>query len=63
MEPTLRTGNILLTDHLSPRFGFINVGDIVVAQSPEKHFVCKRITNTAGDRVKYKGNVIAVLAP
>ena len=51
MEPTLSTGDIVLTEHISARFGHINRGDIVVARSPGKpaEHICKRIIAIGGD--------------
>jgi signal peptidase I len=60
MEPTLETGNVLLTDYLSPRFGRVNVGDIVVAKTPKNDYVCKRVVSSSGDRVNYRGRIIPV---
>lgn len=54
MEPTLETNNILLTEHISPRFNRLRKGDIVIARSPSnpKQNICKRITALPGDKVK-----------
>ncbi|XP_023942871.1 mitochondrial inner membrane protease subunit 1 [Bicyclus anynana] len=54
MEPTLETNNILLTEHITPRFQRLCKGDIVIAKCPRnpKQYVCKRITGLPGDRVR-----------
>lgn len=51
MEPTLKTGDIILTDHISPRFGRLSRGDIIVARSPRKpkEHICKRVVAVGGD--------------
>jgi signal peptidase I len=51
MEPTLSTGDIVLTEHVTPRFGQMNRGDIIVARSPRKpsDYICKRIIAVGGD--------------
>lgn len=54
MEPTLVTNNILVTEHLSPRFRRLQKGDIIIAKSPTnpKQNICKRITGLPGDRMR-----------
>lgn len=53
MEPTLESKNILLTEHISPRFQMLKKGDIVIAISPTnpEQNICKRIKGMPGDRV------------
>eukprot|EP00871_Galdieria_phlegrea_P004988 jgi/Galph1/5490/GphlegSOOS_G4133.1 len=46
MEPTLHsTGDVVVFEHLTPRFGSLQVGDVVVAKAPSNphSYVCKRI--------------------
>lgn len=54
MEPTIFSNNILVTEHISPRFKNIERGDIVIAKSPSnpKQHICKRVTAVEGDKVK-----------
>lgn len=54
MEPTLHTNDVLLTEHITPRFRKIDRGDIVIAKSPfdPKQYICKRIAGLPGDKVK-----------
>ena len=57
MLPTLhQAGDIVLVEHITPLLGGIQVGDVVVAQSPTKvgQIVCKRVAGLPGDRVKCK---------
>jgi len=51
MEPTLRTGDFILSDHITPRFGQLNRGDIIIARSPTnpKEHICKRVMGVSGD--------------
>jgi len=53
MEPTLSTGDIILTDQITPRLGQLNRGDIVVARSPRKprEHICKRVIALSGDSI------------
>ncbi|KAJ9581991.1 hypothetical protein L9F63_003681 [Diploptera punctata] len=53
MEPTLFSNDILLTEHITPRFESIKKGDIVIAKSPSnpRMNVCKRVTGMPGDKV------------
>ncbi|CAL8106942.1 unnamed protein product [Orchesella dallaii] len=61
MEPTLRTRDILLTEHISPRLKRIDIGDVVVARSPQDHrCVCKRVVAGPGDTVLYKNDMFTV---
>lgn len=51
MEPNLRSNDILLTEHITPRTGNMNRGDIIVARAPYNpgQFICKRIVALPGD--------------
>lgn len=61
MEPTLKTRDVLLTDHVSPRLKKIEVGDVVVAKSPADYrYVCKRVVAGPGDIVLFKNNTFTV---
>lgn len=61
MEPTLKTRDVLLTDHISPRLKKIGVGDVVVAKSPDDYrYVCKRVVAGPGDIVLFKNNTFTV---
>ncbi len=61
MEPTLKTRDVLLTDHISPRLKKIEVGDVVVAKSPDDYrYVCKRVVAGPGDIVLFKNNTFTV---
>ena len=51
MEPTIHPSDVILTNKLTPRFGSLHVGDIVVCKSmtnPDNH-VCKRIVGLQYD--------------
>jgi len=48
MENELYDGNILLTEHISPRWGNLNRGDIV---SNPCQFICKRVVALPGDHL------------
>ncbi|KDR13846.1 mitochondrial inner membrane protease subunit 1 [Zootermopsis nevadensis] len=53
MEPTIYSNDILLTEHITPRFQRIKKGDIIIAKSPSNPqiHVCKRVTGMPGDKV------------
>lgn len=54
MEPTIHTNDILLTDHISPRFKNIKHGDIIIAKCPTnpKENICKRVVGLPGDKIR-----------
>lgn len=46
MEPTLNaSGDIVVFEHISPRWGTLEPGDVVVARSPSSphSYICKRV--------------------
>eukprot|EP00639_Heterosigma_akashiwo_P000978 CAMPEP_0194582282 /NCGR_PEP_ID=MMETSP0292-20121207/15472_1 /TAXON_ID=39354 /ORGANISM="Heterosigma akashiwo, Strain CCMP2393" /LENGTH=163 /DNA_ID=CAMNT_0039436325 /DNA_START=31 /DNA_END=519 /DNA_ORIENTATION=- len=52
MLPTLsKSGDVVLQEKLTPRFGKLEIGDVVILTSPTDTAknVCKRITGLAGD--------------
>lgn len=53
MKPTIQSGDIVLTDHLSVSFNKIKKGDIVICKSPRapQEYICKRVVAMEGDRV------------
>ncbi|KAI4333431.1 hypothetical protein L6164_018248 [Bauhinia variegata] len=56
MLPTLNlSGDVLILDHVSPRLGKLQVGDLVSVQSPlnPKRVLTKRILGMEGDTVTY----------
>lgn len=57
MEPTLFSNNVLVTEHISPRFNKIQRGDIVIAKCPTnpKQHICKRVIGIPGDHVNVSG--------
>ncbi|XP_065215952.1 mitochondrial inner membrane protease subunit 1 [Planococcus citri] len=54
MQPTLYTGDIVISEFISIRNYRFNYGDIVVSKSlsDPKQFICKRITGLPGDKMK-----------
>ncbi|KAK4312890.1 hypothetical protein Pmani_015715 [Petrolisthes manimaculis] len=54
MEPTIFSEDIILTEHITPRFNRINRGDVIIARSPSnpRHHICKRVVALGGDKVK-----------
>ena len=54
MEPTIYSKDVILTEHITPRFNRISRGDVIIARSPSNphHHICKRVTGLEGDRVK-----------
>ena len=68
MEPTLHTGDRILVNKLSVRFGTINVGDIIVFKAPPKEHcgdgnypdLVKRVIGLPGDVMSSKGNTVYV---
>jgi len=64
MQPTLRTDDLLLTEQVSVRMGWIDIGDIVVSRVPDPaagtKCVCKRVVAQSGDLVHYQGKTIKV---
>ncbi|XP_064482421.1 mitochondrial inner membrane protease subunit 1-like [Ornithodoros turicata] len=62
MEPTIKTRDIVLTEHVSIALRNIQSrGDIVVAKSPSNplQFVCKRIKAVPGD-IQTSGQVVPI---
>uniref|UniRef100_A0A2P2JUE3 Mitochondrial inner membrane protease subunit n=1 Tax=Rhizophora mucronata TaxID=61149 RepID=A0A2P2JUE3_RHIMU len=56
MLPTLNlTGDIILAERISHRFGKVGPGDIVLVRSPEnpRKIVTKRLMGTEGDSVTF----------
>jgi signal peptidase I len=52
MTPTLRTGDQILAERLTPRFGQLERGDLVVFKAPAtRALMVKRVVALAGDRV------------
>lgn len=68
MNPTLHTGDRILVDKLSVRFGTINVGDIVVFKAPPAEHcddgaysdLVKRVIGLPGQTLTSKGNNVYV---
>lgn len=56
MEPALYTNNVLLIDCITPRYGSIVRGDIIIAKSPNdpQTHICKRVVGLPGDEIKLK---------
>mmetsp|Transcript_23526 Transcript_23526/g.28982 ORF Transcript_23526/g.28982 Transcript_23526/m.28982 type:complete len:159 (+) Transcript_23526:264-740(+) len=55
MLPTFNcAGDIVVVEHITPRFGTLKVGHVVLANSPTnpKKTICKRIKGFGGDVVK-----------
>ena len=56
MLPTMNlTGDVILAEHISSRFGKLSVGDVVLVSSPEnpRKTVTKRILGLEGDKVAF----------
>jgi len=53
MEPTIKTNDVIVTEHITPSYGQLSRSDIVVSRSPcnPKQYICKRIVGIAGDQV------------
>ncbi|XP_044748283.1 mitochondrial inner membrane protease subunit 1 [Coccinella septempunctata] len=53
MEPTIFTDDIIITEHITPRFQQIQKGDIVIAKCPHNPLqnICKRVKGLPGDKV------------
>jgi signal peptidase I len=52
MAPTLHTGDQILAERLTPRFGHLERGDLVVFRAPAtRALLVKRVVALAGDRV------------
>ncbi|KAG7595115.1 LexA/Signal peptidase-like superfamily [Arabidopsis thaliana x Arabidopsis arenosa] len=59
MLPTLNlTGDVILAEHLSHRFGKIGLGDVVLVRSPRdpNRMVTKRILGLEGDRLTFSAD-------
>jgi len=56
MEPTITSGDIIITEHISNIFNYYEKGDIIIARSPTnpRQHICKRITGLSGDRTRGK---------
>lgn len=65
MEPTLQSNNILITEHLTPRFHRLRKGDIIIAKNPSnpKQNICKRITGVSGDKVRGQFSLRSHIVP
>lgn len=56
MLPTMNlTGDVILAEHITSRFGKLSVGDVVLVSSPEnpRKTVTKRILGLEGDKVAF----------
>lgn len=56
MSPTLNlNGDVLLSEGVSPRLGWVAAGDVVMVRSPEDptRIVTKRVLGLEGDRVAF----------
>ena len=52
MTPTLHTGDQILAERLTPRFGQLERGDLIVFKAPAtRALMVKRVVALAGDRV------------
>jgi len=66
MEPTLYEGDNLLVEKISPRFGKLQVGDVVVIKGATPAFaeegkeIIKRIIAVEGDKVELKDGKVYV---
>ncbi|XP_076471375.1 mitochondrial inner membrane protease subunit 1-like [Babylonia areolata] len=58
MQPTIQSGDIVLTEHISVNFNKIQKGDVVICKSPKspKEYICKRVIAMEGDRIFNAGN-------
>lgn len=65
MEPTIFSEDVILTEHISPRFNRIQRGDVIIARSPTNphHHICKRVTGVGGDKVKNGYRIHIVSTP
>lgn len=59
MNSTLKSGDIMILDKLSYRFGSIKRFDIVVVKG-SKEYMIKRVIGLPGDRVKFKDNKLYI---
>lgn len=59
MEPTLETGNLLVTERITKKLLTHERGDIVVAKNPidPQTFICKRIVGLPGDKIHMKPKI------
>ncbi|KAK9869961.1 hypothetical protein WA026_006059 [Henosepilachna vigintioctopunctata] len=53
MEPSIISNDIILTEHITPRFRQIKRGDIVIAKCPynPQQNICKRVRGLPGDKI------------
>ena len=54
MQPALQTDDIIIAEHISPRLGRFDRGDVVLLRSPHnpKVFILKRIVGTEGSKIR-----------
>lgn len=54
MEPTIKSDDILLTEHITASLHKFQRGDIVIAKCPSNpnQNICKRIKGLPGDKIK-----------
>ncbi|CAM1304558.1 IMMP1L (predicted) [Pycnogonum litorale] len=65
MEPTITDNNLIIAEHLSPRFGKIDRHDIVICRNPSKpnEYICKRIKGLPGDRINNLSLLKSTIVP
>ncbi|KAL8614223.1 hypothetical protein ACOMHN_026440 [Nucella lapillus] len=53
MQPTIQSGDIVITEHISVNFNKVQKGDVVICKSPKspREYICKRVVAMEGDRV------------
>lgn len=59
MQPTLYTGNVIITERITRKFNGLKRGDIIVATSPitPRMSICKRIIGLPGDKLILKQRI------
>jgi signal peptidase I len=65
MNPTLQNQDVIIIEAITPRFGVIKTGDIVVMKIPEllenrKEYAIKRVIATENQHVEIKGGNVFV---
>lgn len=65
MDPTFQTGQFLMVDRISYRFGSPERGDVLVFRYPNnpKVYYIKRVIGLPGETVTLKGGVVTVASP
>jgi len=60
MQPTIKSNDVLLTEHISITRQTVSVGDVVICRSltDPTQYICKRVAGLEGDRLQDKQSLL-----